>query len=263
MVLWEYDNAKIQIDDLPNGKRYITVNSLDQSRVIPTKNCVTSYPIELIEQILKIKGPDFLIDEIQRDEDRFYLEWRFRKNLFGFIPKSFFDNKKFLDFGCGCGASSMILARMFPKSFIVGIDIADDLLSIAKLRAKYYGFTNCRFILSSENNLSTDLGDFDFIVLSAVYEHLLPNERKTLLPQIWSLLNPSGVLFIIDIPHRYFPVEIHTTGLPLINYFPDRIALAVARRWSKRVKFNESWASLLRRGIRGGHSERDYANFEQ
>jgi hypothetical protein len=53
-------------------------------------------------------------------------------------------------------------------------------------------------------------------------------------------------------PHRYFPVESHTTGLPLLNYLPARIARTAALRFSKRIEGDESWDELLRKGIRGG-----------
>jgi hypothetical protein len=38
----------------------------------------------------------------------------------------------------------------------------------------------------------------------------------------------------------------------LLNFLPDQAALRVARRFSKRVKHDETWPDLLRRGIRGG-----------
>ena len=44
----------------------------------------------------------------------------------------------------------------------------------------------------------------------------------------------------------------HTTGLPLINYLPDGLALRMARRCSKRVAPEDGWETLLRAGIRGG-----------
>jgi SAM-dependent methyltransferase len=101
------------------------------------------------------------------------------------------------------------------------------------------------------DTLPAGLDDFDYIVLNGVYEHLLPEERNTLLPRIWERLKPGGVLFIGETPHRYFPYESHTTSLPFINYVPDGLALHFARRFSKRVRFDETWESLLRRGIRG------------
>src|SRR5205085_4362018 len=72
-----------------------------------------------------------------------------------------------------------------------------------------------------------------------------------LLPRIWSHLKPGGVLFINQTPHRYSPIEMHTTGLPLINYLPDALAFSAARRFSKRINGDEDWTALLRAGIRG------------
>ena len=59
------------------------------------------------------------------------------------------------------------------------------------------------------------------------------------------------MLFVTDTPYRYYPVEHHTTGLPLLNYAPDRVAFAAARRLSSRVRPAASWTGLLRSGIRG------------
>src|SRR5205814_6869050 len=87
--------------------------------------------------------------------------------------------------------------------------------------------------------------------LSEVNEHLLPNERRLQLPRIWSHHKPGGVLYINQTPHRYSPVEMHTTGLPLINYLPDAVAFRAARRFSKRINGDEDWPALLRAGIRG------------
>jgi len=60
------------------------------------------------------------------------------------------------------------------------------------------------------------------------------------------------VLFIEQTPYRWSPVEAHTTGLPLLNYLPDGLALRAARRFSRRVQADVTWATLLRMGVRGG-----------
>ena len=52
-------------------------------------------------------------------------------------------------------------------------------------------------------------------------------------------------------PHRYFPIQHHTTGLPLINYLPDSLAYLATRKFSKRTDSSEDWQTYLRRGIRG------------
>jgi hypothetical protein len=79
----------------------------------------------------------------------------------------------------------------------------------------------------------------------------LPSQRMALMPQLWRAVNDNGFLFINQTPNLLFPIELHTTMLPLINYLPDRVALALSRRWSKRVQPDESWDELLQKGIRG------------
>jgi SAM-dependent methyltransferase len=142
---------------------------------------------------------------------------------------------------------------MFPNAEIVGIELEERLLSIAVARAAFYGFSNLSFRASpAPNRLPDAIGAFDFVMLSAVYEHMLPDERKALLPLIWSTLKAGGILFLNGTPNRDFPLEMHTTGLPAINYLPDKLACFISRRFSRRNLENVSWEGLLRGGIRGG-----------
>ena len=71
------------------------------------------------------------------------------------------------------------------------------------------------------------------------------------MPQLWSALKPGGILILDQTPYRWSPVEGHTTGLPLLNYLPDRLAHWYARR-SRRARPSDEWRDLLRKGIRGG-----------
>ena len=113
--------------------------------------------------------------------------------------------------------------------------------------------THLRFLQSpGGDSLPEDLGSFDGILLSAVFEHLLPDERLGLMPRLWSMLKPGGLVFVNETPNRLFPAELHTTGLPLINYLPRGAAHWLARRFSGRVDPESSWERLLREGIRGG-----------
>ncbi len=250
MVILEQKDLLVQIDELQGGKRQILIQGKNQSRPTIKRTWITSYPIDLIKAILDVKGPD-LIEDIQREEDKTTLEWLLKTNLLSYIKPERFDNKKILDYGCGCGTSTLVLNRIFPKSRITGTDIIKSFLSVAELRKTYYAVQNCDFILTSKNSLPSNLGKYDFIILSAVYEHLLPLERQSLLSQMWKILNPMGLIFIFDTPNRFFPLEMHTTGLPLLNYLPDHITEILARRWSKKIDPNVPWKILLRSGIRG------------
>jgi len=249
----QHPEAIITIADLGLDKRSIFVEPAHSGVYIRRNRCETAYPVSLIEAILAIKGPGYLIDEIERDEDPNYVQKSIKYDVLSYVTQDELDGTRILDFGCGAGASTMILARMLPNADIVGIELEESLLEIARQRASYYGLTNLNLTLSpNEMELPAHVGRFDYILMSGVFEHLLPAERLLLLPKVWAHLKPGGILFVSQLQHRYFPFEMHTTRLPLINYMPDRVALWFARRFSKKVQRNETWEGLLRRGIRGG-----------
>lgn len=247
-----HPNASIHVEEC-NGKRMISVAPRD-GLFTPIKKWVTDYPLELIEHVLRIKGPAYLCDEIMRDEDPLYVQNCFRWDILSYVGEEDFAGRRVLDFGSGNGASSMVLARMFPEAKIVGIELVSEFVELARHRAEFYGVEGrVSFQLSPDSNsLPPEIGDFDYIILSGVYEHLLPSERQAILALLWSHLKQGGVMFLDQTPFRWFPIEMHTTGLPLINYLPDRLTLYCSRRFSERVSPNASWPELLRRGIRGG-----------
>lgn len=248
--------ADVFVATLPSGRKRVWVEPRRSDLFVPFCSCVTTYPLSLIQKILSAKGAAYLVDEILRDESPGYVQHDLKWSLLAYVEASEFQEARVLDFGCGSGSSSMTLARMFPTARIVGLELEERLLSVARARAQFYGFERISFMRSpASSQLPPDLGLFDFIVLSAVYEHLLPMERKSLLPRLWRQLKPGGVLFLNGTPNRRFPLEMHTTGLPLINYLPDTWAMAAARRLSSRNLERESWNELLRAGIRGGTIE--------
>ena len=219
---------------------------------VPQREWETKYPVALIQLILDVKGPAFLCDEIMRDEDPSYVQQDLERDLLAYFDSADLEGQRILDFGCGSGASTVVLARMFPTAELVGVDLSEELLSVARARAEHYGLRNVRLRRSpAGTELPAELGEFSLIVLSAVYEHLLPEERETILPTLWDRLRPGGHLFLNQTPNRLFPIEHHTTGLPLLNYLPAQLARAAALRFSRRTTVDESWETLLRRGIRG------------
>jgi SAM-dependent methyltransferase len=251
MVLDHY-GGRVRVEPLDNGRSRVTVEA-EPGTFVASRDCETGYPQALIERILEVKGPAYLCDEILREEDPQYLALFLRYGLLGFLPAEEFNGARMLDFGSGSGASTVILSRMFPDSQIVGVELEPDFVDIARRRADHYGLRNFDFLLSPDpDHLPDEIGTFRYVNLGAVYEHLLPNERRTLLPQLWSVLEPGGVLFVNQLPYRYYPIDQHTTGLPLINYLPARIAHRYAIRRSARVDPDASWQQLLRDGIRGG-----------
>jgi 2-polyprenyl-3-methyl-5-hydroxy-6-metoxy-1,4-benzoquinol methylase len=255
MPTLENTEGKITVIDEKDGMRKISVRPSSAKQFIRTVSCRTHYPLSLIKTIVKIKGASYLCDEILRDEDPYYIEHHIITTLFSFVRPSVFKGKRLLDFGCGSGASTMILARHLPETEIVGVELERKNLDVARERAEFYGYHHITFHQSpSGEELPPDLGMFDFIFMPAVYEHLLPLERERLSGQLWKLLKKGGVLFVDETPHRWFPIETHTTGLPFINYLPKPLALMYARHASRRSLQKDDWNTLLRKGIHGSTS---------
>jgi 2-polyprenyl-3-methyl-5-hydroxy-6-metoxy-1,4-benzoquinol methylase len=247
----QYPDGLVTIEERGDGLREVVVRPFEEG-YMTHDSCRTKYSAALIKKIIDVVGIRWVCHEIMREESPIYVERYLFYSLFSYMDENTQEADRILDFGCGCGASTIILKRMFPSSSIIGIDLEKKYIDIAHERASFYGIKQDMFILSpSGKQLPAGVGKFDLIVMSAVYEHLLPEERKPILINLWAALNPGGILFINQTPDRRFPFEVHTTFLPLVNYFSDRLTLECARRFSKMIEKTESWQSLLRAGIRG------------
>ena len=251
-VAIEHSEGSVLVEELPNGRRLLTVTPRHEGQFIFQDKFETSYPLDLIQLIVETEGALGLCMEVMRDEDHAFVQRLLENDIFAYFKREDFKDKTILDFGCGAGASTVIFARMFPDAAITGVELFASRLSVARKRAEYYKLSNVSFHQSpGETELPDSIGQFDFVILSAVFEHLLPAERKTLTPKLWSAVREGGYLFINQTPNKLFPFELHTTMLPFINYLPDSLALKMARRFSERVMHDESWEELLRKGIRG------------
>ncbi|MCB0727749.1 MAG: methyltransferase domain-containing protein [Ignavibacteriae bacterium] len=247
------DDGKLILKELPGGETEIR-SFVNEGVYASDTECITSYPVPLIKKIAEVKGAAWVCNEIKRDEDENYIQNAIRNDLLSYAGKDEFRGKRILDFGCGSGASTSIVARMFPESEILGIEYVKSFVEIADMRKEHYGLENLRYLVSPDTeSLPENIGMFDFVLFNGVFEHLLPAERHTLFPLIWSYLKSGGILFLTNTPNRLFPIELHTTsGLPFLNYLPDKISLTYSRKFSKRNLQDHSWEELLREGVRGG-----------
>lgn len=222
----------------------------DKPRACHTLPRLQPYPPALAEKIAAVRGASFA-DELRRETDPEYVESRLRGALFSFRDAEEFRGARVLDFGCGAGSSTIVLARLLPGASLVGVELNERLVELARERAQHHGINATFYVSPGPKALPPGLGEFDYVVLTAVWEHLLPDERPVVLNRLLDVLRSGGLLFICGTPHRWYPLEFHTTGLPLMNYLPSKAVMRLARR-RRHIPSDESWPSLLRRGIRGG-----------
>jgi SAM-dependent methyltransferase len=251
-ITLEHPDGRVLIEDLGSGRKRVAVELGDPSAYMPASSAETDYPVDLIEAILVLRGPAMVGYSIRRAEDPAQLAEPLRHYILAYVSEAELEGKRLLDFGCGSGSSTTALAQLFPRTNIVAVDLEQGNVSVARLRAAHYGIRNATFLVSpGPLELPPNVGAFDFVCMSAVYEHLLPAERPVLMAKLWQALRPGGALFLNQTPHRFYPVEYHTTGLPLLNYVPTRVAFFAAGHLSRRVDRTQTWEDLLRAGIRG------------
>jgi 2-polyprenyl-3-methyl-5-hydroxy-6-metoxy-1,4-benzoquinol methylase len=248
----ENSTGRLYFEPLNEGGLRLRAETGDQKFRIAGSPLITYYPIELVSLIFESYGAGYTCDEISRDTDETEAALDVRYSIVAYFDDEIFTRRlRILDYGCGAGSSTITLARLFPNADIVGFDINPAFLEIARRRAKHYGLDRVSYAKVEKTGFVEGVSDFDMAFLNAVYEHLLPSERSSVLASTWRALNAGGILIVNQTPYRWFPVETHTSGLPLINYLPDRLALLAVHKLSKRRLKIDTWEQLLRAGVRG------------
>ncbi len=102
------------------------------------------------------------------------------------------ESKLILDAGCGSGYKSLILAHANPGAKIVGVDISEKSVELAKLRLQHHGFNNVDFFTLSIEDLSELNLQFDYINCDEVL-YLMPDVNKAL-QVMTSVLKPNGII---------------------------------------------------------------------
>jgi 2-polyprenyl-3-methyl-5-hydroxy-6-metoxy-1,4-benzoquinol methylase len=258
--------GSVEVVPISNGRSRVILKPRNRNAFIPRASCETSLPLNVISSFLDASFNQ-LCDSLARHEDPEYVKKVLGAQLLGYLDAADFRGKRLLDFGCGQGASTLCIGAMFPETEVVGVELDAERIELARSVLAARSLSNVRFLVSPDaNSLPPEIGTFDFVMLSAVYEHLLPEERRRVMPLIWSKLKPGGTLFINQTPYRYFPYEHHTTGLWFINYLPDKLSLFLARHFCRinpDVNKSRDWNVHLRAGIRGGTEREILGNLRE
>lgn len=102
------------------------------------------------------------------------------------------EGKLILDAGCGSGYKSLVLAEANPGAKIIGVDISDKSIELAKQRLKHHGFDHTEFHTLSIEELPQLGLSFDYINCDEVL-YLLP-EPSAGLQAMKSVLKPDGII---------------------------------------------------------------------
>ncbi|HEY9710214.1 MAG TPA: class I SAM-dependent methyltransferase, partial [Oculatellaceae cyanobacterium] len=97
-----------------------------------------------------------------------------------------------LDAGCGSGYTSLILAEANPGAKIIGVDLSEQSVILARHRLQFHGFTKADFYAISIEKLTELNQKFDYINCDEVLYLLL--EPVIGLEVMKSVLKPHGII---------------------------------------------------------------------
>ena len=109
-----------------------------------------------------------------------------------------FQKGRILDTGCGFGWTDIILARKFPDSEVVGIDLSEPLLRRANQDAKSANLDNRVKFEKADVQQIPYIDDSYDVVLNLNMVHLVEDPVR-MLDEIERILVPNGLLFIADL----------------------------------------------------------------
>lgn len=105
-------------------------------------------------------------------------------------------DERVLDLGCGPGELSLEIARRLPRGHVLGMDISERMIEIARGKASTAGVENVEFRVGNVMDLPFRPGEFDVCVNSYLI-HWMPDVRA-FLRGIHTVLRDGGKLGIIS-----------------------------------------------------------------
>lgn len=110
-----------------------------------------------------------------------------------------------LDVGCGTGAFEQMLAEDYPGLEMVGVDISENMLTIA--REKLASHPNVSFMQATASTLPFDDSRFDRVVSASALHYF--EDPSAALAEMRRVLTPDGRLIIVDWCRDYLACQIY------------------------------------------------------
>lgn len=103
-----------------------------------------------------------------------------------------------IELGCGDGTNLLAIAQRFPTATLIGVDLSEEALSIARQRATGAGLTQVSFVRLDLAELGQDhpLPPCDYLIAHGLLSWVAPATRQKILALAGRLLKPSGVAML-------------------------------------------------------------------
>jgi SAM-dependent methyltransferase len=202
-------------------RRVLTVDGRDY---------VTEYSEHIVRMLIERKGvrraPPYFSYKAARGA-------LFLGPLFRYLRRHGVTRLRTLEVGCSFGHMTEYLHEQAEVMELATVDTDPAFVSIVRAKAAELGLKKLRDValLTGEatRRLPYPSEQFDLVVVCGVVEHLPERARRAQVDEYYRVLARGGHIAILDTPNRWFPLETHSVGLPLIQWLPPRMAFAYAR----------------------------------
>ncbi|MGE3977321.1 MAG: class I SAM-dependent methyltransferase, partial [Nitrospira sp.] len=121
----------------------------------------------------------------------FGIDRRWKRRIIELLPP---DPRRILDLACGTGISTLVIAEQFPHCRVIGVELREEYLEIARSKIHKLGLTNVDFVLSrAEDYQSAE--PFDCVVSSYLAKYA---DLERLIPVTKAMLRKGGLLLMHD-----------------------------------------------------------------
>jgi SAM-dependent methyltransferase len=187
-----------------------------------------------------------------------YLEYKatrapnFLGPLFAWLRARGLCRLSLLEVGCSFGHMTEYVAEQPEVTTVHAFDT--DAAFVAITRAKVEDLRLRTVVdvrqLSTEQTCALPYPDraFDVVLAVGVVEHLPARTRRRQVDEYYRVLAPHGHIAILDTPNRWFPLETHSVGLPLVQWLPTPLAYRYARVCRPRKFRDVSYAEFAADG---------------
>ena len=123
---------------------------------------------------------------------------RFGQEVARKLSERGYEGGRILDAGCGFGATNLVLANRFPASEVVGIDLSEPLLRLARQAAEAADLgQRVQFEKADVQQIPYEDDLFD-AVINVNMVHLVEDPIR-MLDEIERVLAPGGFLYVADL----------------------------------------------------------------
>jgi SAM-dependent methyltransferase len=205
---------------------------LGDRRVLETagRQYPTHYSARVIEMLIARKGAHRapLYFDFKETRGRHFLG-----PLFVYLRARGARGLRVLEVGCSFGHMTEYLAEQPEVAALTTFDTDVAFVELTRAKVDELVLKAVREVRHLDQDATRRLpwadGVFDVVLAVGVVEHLPVRWRRAQVDEYYRVLAPGGHLAVLDTPNRWFPLETHSVGLPLVQWLPPRLAWRYAR----------------------------------